>query len=147
MTIHGTAPRRKDGSNYEPSFHVYCRLGGGGHQGSYIRGVQVLRPRESATELGTRLLSRTSLCRLAAHRTRWPPTSSRSRRCPCSPVFFNAQVLDKYKADPRRSTGWGHRSINCRQAWSLQTYDINEAGQVHTCITHLGNLPYREQLY
>jgi len=29
----------------------------------------------------------------------------------------------------------------------LQTYDINEAGQVHTYIVYLRNLPYEEQLY
>jgi hypothetical protein len=63
-----------------------------------------------------------------------------------SPVFFNAQVLDKYKADPEKYR-LGQRSINCRHAWSLQTYDVNEAGQVHTYITYLGNLPYAEQLY
>ena len=39
------------------------------------------------------------------------------------------------------------RSISCRRAWHLKTYDINETGQVHTCICYLATLPYEEQLY
>jgi hypothetical protein len=63
-----------------------------------------------------------------------------------SPVFFKPGVLDKYKADPDKYR-LTDRSISCRNAWSLQTYDFNEAGQVHTYITYLGDLPYDEQLY
>ena len=50
-----------------------------------------------------------------------------------SPVFFRPEVLQKYKADrdKYRLDEW---SISCRGTWSLQTYDINEAGQVHTYI-------------
>ena len=40
--------------------------------------------------------------------------------------------------------GW---SISCRGTWSLQTYDINDAGQVHTYLVYLRYLPYEEQLY
>jgi hypothetical protein len=40
-----------------------------------------------------------------------------------------------------------HRSISCRGAWSLTTYDINDAGQVHTYIGYLRDLPHEEQLY
>jgi len=32
-------------------------------------------------------------------------------------------------------------------SWSLKTYDINEAGQVHTYLVYLGYLPHSEQLY
>jgi hypothetical protein len=63
-----------------------------------------------------------------------------------SPVFFNAAVLDKYKADPEKYT-LEHRSITCRNSWHLETYDANDAGQVHTYICYLGNLPYSEQVY
>lgn len=63
-----------------------------------------------------------------------------------SPVFFNARVLDKYRADSEKYL-LRDRSIVCRNAWSLETYDVNEAGQVHTYIRYLGNLPYSEQLY
>ena len=63
-----------------------------------------------------------------------------------SPVFFNAAVLDKYKADPDKYS-LEARSISCRNAWHLSTYDVNEAGQVHTYIKYLGDLPYSEQVY
>ncbi|HBA7719378.1 TPA: hypothetical protein J1Z28_004648, partial [Escherichia coli] len=39
------------------------------------------------------------------------------------------------------------RSIACRNAWYLKSYDINEAGQVHVYIGDLARLPYEEQLY
>ena len=63
-----------------------------------------------------------------------------------SPAFFNPEVLLKYKADSAKYRLAG-RSISCRGAWSLQTYDINDAGQVHTYLVYLRNLPYKEQLY
>lgn len=40
-----------------------------------------------------------------------------------------------------------HRSIHSRGGWFLKTYDVNEAGQVHTYLCYLGDLPYKEQLY
>lgn len=63
-----------------------------------------------------------------------------------SPVFFKPEVLLKYKADTEKYRLAG-RSISCRGAWSLQTYDINDAGQVHTYLIYLRSLPYDEQLY
>ena len=63
-----------------------------------------------------------------------------------SPAFFKADVLLKYKTDYEKYT-FGERSISCRGSWSLQTYDINDAGQVHTYLIYLGYLPHEEQLY
>lgn len=63
-----------------------------------------------------------------------------------SPVFFKAEVLHRYKADSEKYEVEDRR-IYCRGTWSLQTYDINEAGQVHTYLRYLGQLPYKEQLY
>jgi hypothetical protein len=63
-----------------------------------------------------------------------------------SPAFFNPEVLRKYKADSEKYRLAG-RSISCRGAWSLQTYDVNDEGQVHTYLVYLRNLPYEEQLY
>ncbi len=63
-----------------------------------------------------------------------------------SPAFFRPEVLHRFKADPEKFT-LTDRSISCRNAWSLKTYDINEAGQVHTYICYLAYLPYEEQLY
>ena len=63
-----------------------------------------------------------------------------------SPAFFSPDVLHKYKSDREKYT-IDDRSINCRNAWFLETYDINDAGQVHTYIGYLADLPYEEQLY
>ena len=63
-----------------------------------------------------------------------------------SPVFFKAEVLDKYKNNPDKYD-LGERNIGCRGGWYLQTYDINEYGQVHTYAVYLAQLPYKEQLH
>jgi hypothetical protein len=63
-----------------------------------------------------------------------------------SPAFFNAEVLHRYKADPIKYD-LEERTITCRGAWSLRTYDVNKEGQVHTYLRYLGELPYKEQLY
>lgn len=61
-----------------------------------------------------------------------------------------AGVLPGGGADPLRATRrptLEERSITCRNAWDLPTFDINEAGQVHTYICYLAKLPYEDQLY
>lgn len=63
-----------------------------------------------------------------------------------SPIFFNAEVLDKYKNNPDKYD-LTERTISCRGGWSLQTYDINEYNQVHTYAVYLARLPYKEQLH
>jgi hypothetical protein len=63
-----------------------------------------------------------------------------------SPAFFRPEVLSKYKADSEKYR-LEDRSISCRGGWHLQTYDINEVGQVHTYLVYLRNLPFEEQLY
>lgn len=63
-----------------------------------------------------------------------------------SPVFFRAEVLHRYKADPEKYD-LHDRSISCRGTWELRTYDVNEEGQVHTYLRYLAELPYNEQLY
>ena len=63
-----------------------------------------------------------------------------------TPAFFRPEVLSKYKAD-REKYDFEERSISCRGSWHLQTYDINEAGQVHTYLIYLSHLPYEEQLH
>jgi len=63
-----------------------------------------------------------------------------------SPAFFRSEVLLRFKSDPEKFT-LEDRSITCRNAWHLKTYDINESGQVHTYIGYLAKLPYEEQLY
>ncbi len=63
-----------------------------------------------------------------------------------SPAFFKPEVLLKYKSDPDKYN-LKHRSITCRNSWHLQTYDINEKGQVHTYLIYLSYLPHSEQLH
>ena len=62
-----------------------------------------------------------------------------------SPAFFRPEVLIRFKSDPEKFD-LTDRTICCRNAWYLKTYDINEVGQVHTYIGYLANLPYQEQL-
>jgi hypothetical protein len=61
-------------------------------------------------------------------------------------VFFRPEVLTKYKADSEKYR-LEDRSISCRGTWHLKTYDINAAGQVHTYVCYLRDLPYEEQLH
>lgn len=63
-----------------------------------------------------------------------------------TPVFFKPEVLLKYKTDRDRFT-LNSRSIYCRGAWELKTFDVNTAGQVHTYLIYLSYLPYEEQLH
>ena len=65
-----------------------------------------------------------------------------------SPAFFRPEVLLKYKGDRDKYTiDERHRTIRCRNAWVLRSYDVNEAGQVHVYIVDLRGLPYQEQLH
>lgn len=63
-----------------------------------------------------------------------------------SPAFFRPEVLSKYKADKDKYI-IETRRLSCRGSWELQTYDVNEAGQVHTYICYLRHLPISEQLH
>jgi len=54
--------------------------------------------------------------------------------------------LHRFKADPEKYS-LDDRSITCRNAWYLKSYDINEAGQVHAYIGDLARLPIEEQRY
>lgn len=63
-----------------------------------------------------------------------------------TPAFFRPEVLLKYKKNPEKYL-LEDRSLTSRNAWYLETYDVNEAGQVHTYLVYLSRLPYDEQLY
>lgn len=63
-----------------------------------------------------------------------------------SPIFFNAEVLDKYKNNPDKYD-LTERTIACRGGWFLTSYDINDHNQVHTYAVYLARLPYKEQLH
>lgn len=63
-----------------------------------------------------------------------------------SPIFFKADVLDKYKNNPDKYE-LTERTITCRSGRYLKNYDINEYNQVHTYAVYLRRLPYKEQLH
>ena len=136
-----------------------------GANGSWLRGVQIIRPRLSSEEFGIYLYDKDRQPKQYAYFLTLDCKNKRITEVSCapnamasyferdsplpyqiSPVFFNAAVLDKYKADPEKYS-LEPRSVSCRNAWHLQTYDVNDAGQVHTYIKYLGDLPYSEQLY
>lgn len=63
-----------------------------------------------------------------------------------SPAFFRPEVLLKYKQDPDKYI-IEQRSIHCKGAWFLKSFDINNEGQIHAYLCDLNKLPYSEQLY
>jgi hypothetical protein len=144
---------------------LYFRAHREGQNGSWIRGVQIIKPRFSSQEFGEYLYDKSHEAKQYASflTVDWKNDLITEVSCApeamasyfekdsplpyqISPVFFSAAVLDKYKADPEKYS-LEHRSLSCRNAWHLQTYDVNDAGQVHTYIRYLGYLPYSEQLY
>ncbi|WP_144157534.1 hypothetical protein [Paraburkholderia sp. BCC1885] len=135
------------------------------NEASYFRGAQILRPPLNALELGEAMLAKDREPKQHATYISQDFKNHRIAEVSCSPsalasyferdstlplqtspVFFRPEVLDKYKADPDKYK-LESRSITCRNAWYLKTYDFNDAGQVHTMICYLGDLPYDEQLY
>ena len=63
-----------------------------------------------------------------------------------SPAFFKPEVLLKYKTDKDKYTV-SEREIHCRATWSLEAFDVNEAGQVFAYICYLRRLPEGELLH
>jgi hypothetical protein len=131
--------------------------------GSYLRGVQVVRPLETTSQFHHRLTHRHEGKKYQSFIT-WDWKNKIITDVSCapgatanyftksnlpfetSPVFFRPDVLQRYKSDPKKYT-LRERSIDCRGGWSLKTFDINEVGQVHTYIVYLRDLPHSEQLY
>lgn len=61
-----------------------------------------------------------------------------------TPVFFNGNVLTKYKSDPDKYK-LTDSMLSCRSAWCLECYHINDTGQIFTYLIYLSRLPYKEQ--
>lgn len=135
------------------------------HGASYFRGVQIIHPVLDASELGKAMYAADNAPKEYVSFLTQDFKNGRIVNVSCapsslasyfdkgsslpfqtSPVFFKPSVLDKYKADPEKYS-IRERGIDCRNSWSLSTYDVNEADQVHTMIKYLGDLPYSEQLY
>ncbi len=139
--------------------------GGVNHQGSYCNGVTIVRPRVTVADLVQRWKAeddhskrKYATFKIYDRKNRVNVETACAPEClanyfqesdlpwEISPAFFRSEVLHRFKADPEKYT-LEDRSISCRNAWYLKTYDINEAGQIHTYIGYLADLPYEEQLY
>lgn len=143
---------------------IYYRIGRDGETASYIRGFQIIRPAVSKEDIVRRHDIGESKERQYATFVALDWKHDEVRECSCdpkllgnyfvksdlpyetTPVFFRPEVLQRYKADTEKYQ-LSDRSITCRHAWHLETYDVNEAGQVHTYLIYLSYLPYEEQLY
>lgn len=131
---------------------------------SYLRGAQVISPRESREVLRNRegSFGRKNEKYASFIIYDWRHESVVETSCApgatanyfvesdlpfeLSPAFFRPEVLAKYKADTEKYR-IEDRSIYCRGAWSIRGFDINNAGQIHAYVVDLRNLPYQEQLY
>ena len=144
---------------------IYARFGKNASVGSFVRGAQVIRcgqPRSRMLRMmaaGWRRRSKKYVSFIALDFK-----NRRIRKCSCNPrrlasyfisselpfettpAFFKPEVLLKYKSDPDKYQ-LTDRSISCRNAWHLQAYGLNDAGQVHSYLVYLGRLPYSEQLH
>ena len=137
---------------------------------SYTRGVQIVRPSRTKSEIfssirkpwhtddenpGVEFIAfdfrsgrLTDISTSPSATTNYFQDSDNYLPYETSPAFFRPDVLLKYKGDRERYTiNEELRMISCRGAWDLQTYDVNDEGQIHTYICYLRNLPYEEQLY
>ena len=139
--------------------------GGGNRQGSYCNGVTVVRPQVTVADLVRKWKAeddhskrKYATFKIYDRKNGVNVETSCAPEClanyfqesdlpwEISPAFFHPEVLHRFKADPEKYT-LEDRSISCRNAWYLKTYDINEAGQIHTYIGYLADLPYEEQVY
>lgn len=135
---------------------------------AYTRGIQIIGPRRPPSEIMDEIKDGWSGRRnkqyveLIAHdwrnqrvtkvstdpknTTNYFQTEGNSLPFELSPAFFRPEVLSKYKTD-REKYKITDRGIECRATWSLRSYDVNEAGQVHAYICDIRALPYQEQLH
>ncbi len=140
--------------------------GGGIHNASYVNGRMIVRPKITVQDLVTeweaesnpnrnreyatfKIFDRKNNCEVETScAPEYLSNYFQKSELPweISPAFFHADVLHRFKADPEKYS-LDDRSISCRNAWYLNGYDINEAGQVHAYIGDLARLPIEEQRY
>ncbi|MBU2053853.1 MAG: hypothetical protein ABIJ35_04950 [Acidobacteriota bacterium] len=143
---------------------IYYRIGQNPETASYLRGFQIIRPTMSKKDVIERYEFGKSKQKQYATFIAQDWKHDKVHECSCdpsqlgnyfvesdlpyetTPVFFRPDVLLKYKGDSDKYE-IQQRSISCRHAWHLETYDVNEYGQVHTYLIYLSYLPYEEQLY
>ncbi|BBB48881.1 hypothetical protein [Pelolinea submarina] len=135
---------------------------------SYTRGFQVIQPRRSKKEVFLNIKNKwfgggareyaefiaydwrngviTKISTDPEKTSNYFNSEGNSKPFEVSPAFFNPEVLSKYKADKEKYT-IDERQITCRGSWYLKGIDVNDAGQIHTYICYLRDLPYKEQLH
>ncbi len=121
--------------------------------GSYLRGVQIIHPAEAMPEFHYRLTHKHEAKQYESFMALdWKNGVIREISCApgatsnystkselpyeVTPAFFRPEVLRRYKSDPAKYA-LKERSIECRGTWSLQSYDVNDEGQVHAYLVHL----------
>jgi hypothetical protein len=132
--------------------------------GSYFRGVQFIDVAADKADVTKRFWSSGSKAKSYVTFTAFDWKHNRVAEISCNPeclanyftksdlpyevtpAFFRPEVMLKHKSD-RTKYQLDERSISCRGAWHLETFDVNGAGQVHTYLCYLANLPYEEQLH
>lgn len=122
---------------------------------SYVKGVQVVPVAIPQEEVAERFRKRYGFGD-EPHREKFIASVGfrdyeKTEEIPCDDrslksAFFRPEVLSRYKADPEKYF-FEELSIYCRNAWHLEFYDVNEAGQVHCFLRHLVHLPKEEQLH
>ncbi len=76
-------------------------------------------------------------------------SSATSSKATCRGRYLPHSLGPRFSSASRRTQTYTleDRSISCRGAWHIKSYDINEAGQVHVYIGDLAKLPIAEQNY
>lgn len=153
---------KKFGNNNE----IFGKLAVEEDNGSYSRGVQLInisfpkeqiindiwgKPREDETKEYVKFIAQDWKNRITDKISCDPSCLAsyyRESDLPfeITPAFFKPEVLLKYKADTEKYD-LESRSVRCRGSWYLETFDVNEAGQVHTYLIYLSRLPNEEQLH
>lgn len=144
------------GETRSPETGIFYRGGVAKDPGaSYTKGIQIVPVAISQEEVSERFRKRSGF-NDEPHREKFIASVGfrdyeKTEEIPCDDrsfksAFFRPEVLLRYRADPEKYS-FEELSIYCRNAWHLEFYDINEAGQVHCFLRHLIRLPKEEQLY
>lgn len=136
---------------------------------SMARGVQVVRPRLSLSEVEKRIKNwgevdphpgdpvafrvwdwrhrkMATVTTDPATTTNYFAADAQSLPFDMSPAFFRPEVLSKYRADSEKYNLY-ENWITCRGGWDLRRYSVNAAGQIAVYICDLRFLPYEEQMH
>ncbi|HUT35502.1 MAG TPA: hypothetical protein VNE39_18585 [Planctomycetota bacterium] len=165
--VSGMEPDKEESEVGDPRNELFARRclfldGKGTPTVSMVRGFQIIRCTHPRKKMIAMLTGKTTEPKEYERFVAWDFKHKEVAECSCdpeelgnyfepsdkpfgmSPAFFKPDVLLRYKQDPEKyELGAGY--ISCRGSWALRPYDINDAGQVFTCLVYLGRLPHSEQ--